>query len=254
MGFCMTVDIFTEPIEQPLVETLGVISEEALKELATREKSVLKDILGARNEMWLGRPRVYDITHYASELDTAPLSELKGDRIYFVHCMCSFRPASKCEFVRASLRIFLEGMWAHEVPAVALDLFPRDIYVPVTYRRTFKVAPSLTIGAQKLIEAKLSLIEGEISREYVAYEPEIVAFGSYESEFGWDFNRTKARTLRGMRDLFFIAQGSDSSEVRFQFTATIQTRLGPLPLPEFVNPSNGSSMLYERFRLAEWVV
>lgn len=251
----MAFEFVVKPIDEELFDAVAVIDEAHLEGLVdVREKDVIKDFLGARNEIWLGRPRVHKVT----ETEDLPTGEGKSNKLpqqeFFVQCSCSFRPAAGCEFIRASLRVYLNSDSEEVPPPIALDLFPKDIYLPVNYSRSFKIAPSVGITVQKDVEAKVSLFESEVSSKYIAYEPEIIAFGSLESEFGWDFNPTRARAIRGIRDLFFLLRGNPSSEIRFQLTATIRTKFGPLLLPQFINPVSGTAMIYKSYRLSDWIV
>lgn len=244
------MEINITPIEDTLVVGTATVGAELLDQDQLRDKALLSSVLGAVNEVWLGQPQVYDLLSLAGEkIPDGWVAIARSRNLLLVNFACSFRPAPSCDFVKASVRVLLRSEPSTEKP-IALDIFPKEVYIPTTYRRDLKIAPSISIGVDKVASAEASLFEIGTTQEYVRYDPEITAFGSGEAEFGWDFNKTRARPIKGIKDLFVIIQTSgDRLTVCFDVGAEIQTRLGFIRLPKFLELNDGSPLISKEFDL-----
>lgn len=203
----MEIIIDSDLTDSPLVVATSTVTEDAVKDIKEfRSKGIAQSILGSLYEVWLGQPRFYDI-HALTEQGVISVLSLPTDvrQVLFLSFACSFRSAPDCEFVGATVRGTSKKQWASDNPLV-LDIFPREIYIPTIYKRTFKIAPSIKVEVEKVASAEVSLFESNKLTEYIKYEPQITGFGVGTNEFGWDFNRTHAIPIKGIKVLNSIIE------------------------------------------------
>ncbi len=213
-----------------------------------RHRSTIENVLGSQSEVWLSKPKII-------EVDKSSLSgELKiktggaYSKLYLLYCTCSFRPAPDTDFIRAGLRMRLSQ--DTNIKCNVIDLFPRDVDMTSNYKKEFKLSPSLKLSFEKVGGAEIALGEVSKAKEYVRYDPEILAFGTGDAEFGWDFNRSMSRPIRGIKDLYALFGAGDGLvTLQYFLTADIQTKLGKLSLPAFFDANDGSPLISKKIAL-----
>jgi hypothetical protein len=216
---------------------------------ALRQKGVIENLLGSFSEVFFGKPKVV-------ELDKTVLGKFINlktynitSRLFLVYLTCTFRPAPDTDFIRGSLKLRI-CYAENQRGCLVLDLFPREVYMTVNYKKSVKLSPSLKLSFDKISSAEIAVGEVSASEEYMRYEPEITAFGTGETTFGWDFNRSKSRPIRGIKDLYSMIEAPrEPKSMRYAIDADIQTRLGVLRLPAFLDASDGSPIISKEISL-----
>lgn len=170
-----------------------------------RQKGAIENIVGSISEISFGRPKMVQLNTEALGTSIQLLRYRPDLSLYLLYLTCSFRPAADTDFIRSQLKIKVVSR-EHTVECLALDLFPRDVYMEARYERAFSLSPSLKFSFEKAASAKVKVGQGSVSEAYLHYDPEIVAFGIGEAVFGWDFNRSKSRAIRGVRDLYAVVE------------------------------------------------
>lgn len=251
----MDLECSLSTIQKTLVKAQGRADKQTLRELNVRGHTTISSVLGDQNELWLGKPEVFDLfSLYQSSGLSLPqrFAALHGlSDLLVVQLACSFKPAPECEFVQATVRVLMQSLsHSHEVP-VALDLFPRNVDMPVSYKRSISVSPHLQISSQQVLQIEASAFSHEASSEYLKYEPEITAFGVGESNPGWDFNKSKARAIRGIKDLFIFIKKPQGSpiEIQFDVSAWVQTSFAKIRLPSFFLAGSDTPLLTEKYTI-----
>lgn len=229
------VTIATKQIETDWVVTQGAVDMTSVG--LVRDKATVETLLGAKNEVWLGRPEVFDLRTIGA-FDESPMlaSTLSNSDLLVVQFACSFRPSKGCEFVRASVGVSLDVSKDGETvenPAIVYDLFPMEVFVPVTCKRKIAIDPHLKFEVVKVLQTEISAFEIENTREFIVYQPEVTSYGKGGSIAGWDFNKSSARPIIGVKDLFILVKRESGVPVSVTVTVSdcvVQTELGPLPL------------------------
>lgn len=249
------IEISTQPISTDLVIAQAKPDQEAVKDLDTRAQATIVSLLGDKNQVWLGRPEAFDLLSLSKasgkELPATLMLIMQTSDLVVIQLACSFRPAPQCQFVRATVRVWLECEASQADQPIAYDLFPREVVLPVSYKRTLSVSPELKLGFEKVSQLEASAFSLERSRTYVVYEPEIISFGVGDSCPGWDFNKTVSRPIRGVKDLFILVKKPRSIplKVRFDVSAWVQTYIGKIPLSTFFLSGSDKPLIQESFVL-----
>jgi len=250
----MEIGIQVPPIQNTLAQAVGHPDPEVLKSINTRGHATIISMLGDENELWLGKPEVFDLLSlYQLSGQSLPpqLALISGAAdLLMVQFACSFRSAPECEFVQATVKILMQGDINSRETPVTQDVFPREVDMPISYKRSISVSPELKIGCQPVPQIEASAFSYERSSEYLKYEPEITAFGVGESNPGWDFNKSRARPIRGIKDLFVLIKKPRMAplEVQFDVSALVQTSFARIPLPFFLSGSD-APLITERYVL-----
>lgn len=252
----MNLEFYTLPIQKTLVRAKGQADAQTLGELNTRGHTIITSVLGDQNEIWLGKPEVFDLcalyqaSHQSLPPHLATISQ--SSDLLLVHFACSFKSAPECEFVQATVRVLLQSPSNPNGSPVALDIFPRNVDMPISYKRGISVSPDLKIGSQQVPQIEASAFSYESSSEYVKYEPEITAFGVGESDPGWDFNKSRARSIRGVKNLFVLIKRSRGfpMEVRFDVSAWVQTSFAKIRLPSFFLSGSDIPLITEQYEIS----
>lgn len=244
------ITISTKQIAEDWMRIYAQPESEVLDQLNVRDKGTVTSLLGDKNEIWLGRPEVFDVRPLLPA--KVPQGEflrqiLQTHDMVLIQFACSFRPHPQCEFVRATVQVHIENEVEQVEQPIAYDVFPAEVMMPVTYRRSFSISPSLKLGFVQVAQVEVSAFKKESSREYIIYQPEIVGFGKGESCPGWDFNRTSSRKIIGMKDLFISIKKVKHSPIRLRLSVSnvfVQTNIGRIPLSTLFL-SGGEEVLFE---------
>lgn len=242
---------------QPLIVAAGQPDESVLEQLKVRGGAEIKSLLGDKNEVWIGKPQAFDLLSLFAVEKKRPSAQIEAQAVHadfvLVQFNCSFRPAPDCEFIRASVRVWLEPEPpAQADEATAYDMFPREVESKVTVKRSFSASPELKLSFVKLAELEFAGVKVEQTQEYIAYEPEITSFALGTKAPGWDLNKSKARPIHGNKALFIVVQKPKGVSLsgRFELSATVQTNiLGRIPLSTFILSGGTRPVIDERYRL-----
>lgn len=249
------IEITSRLISTDLVTAQAQVDQEVIKDLDTRAQATIVSLLGDRNQVWLGKPEAFDLLSLCNASGKDPpislMLMMRTADLVVIQLACSFRPAPECQFVRATVRVWLECDVGSVDQPIAYDLFPREVVLPVSYKRTFSVSPELKLGFEKVSQIEASAFSLESSRTYVVYEPEIISFGVGDSCPGWDLNKTVSRPIRGVKDLFILVKKPRlvPLKARFDVSAWVQTYIGRVPLSTFFLSGSSKPLIQESFVL-----
>ena len=237
-----------------LAKATGHMDEQLLEQLQVRGEAAVSSLLGDKNDVWLSRPEAFNLLALATaqKAPVSPIIEAQASTYDFIHLQfhCSFRPAPECEFIRASVQVHLDADVArHSRAAIAYDMFPREVETPITVKRSFGVSPEIKLSFAMVAELSGTGVKANISNEYIAYEPEITTFALGDHAPGWDFNKTKARPIRGSKTLFLIVKKPKDAPLfgRFQLAAMLQTNIGRIPLSTFFLSGGDKPLIDESY-------
>ena len=158
---------------------------------------------------------------------------------HFVSLSCSFLPDPDCRFVWARFGVELSarsksGERLEEKP-IAWSIFPDELLSEVKYMREVVLSPELTLksGAANV---GMKLFDVKTQQSFIAYEPQIFAFGIRRSSMSWNFKTTKEKGIWGnKKDLLLIVRAPKNSKIkgRFLLAAEVKFNIGrwiPIPL------------------------
>lgn len=231
------------PIGEELVVIEATPAQNDVEALNVRDKGTIQTLLGAKNEIWIGEPRVYAVdknkssSGLPSEVQNLSVVNDPKKEYVLVHFACSFRPAPNCEFVRASLEVEIVPKQLDSSSAIAFEIFPTEVYLPITYKRAVSITPTLKLQFEKVMQIEASAFKTETSAEYITYQPELTAFGQGDHIFGWDFNKSSGRTIRGVKELFVVLQRDKAVPLEMEIKLSdcyLQTNIGRIPLSTFL--------------------
>lgn len=207
-------------------------------ELNVRAKGTISSLFGEQNEIWLGRPHAFDLRSLpitdGSPEEAYARQLLQSSDLILVQFACSFRSAPECNFVRATVTIAMRNAFEHARCPIAYDMFPIEVMMPVTFKRTLSISPNVKLDFAKVAQAEVSAFKVENASEYIVYQPEIVAFGKGESTAGWDFNKSSSRSILGVKDLFVLVEKPRLVPAQLYLSVSnceVQTTIGRIPLP-----------------------
>lgn len=232
--------------EEGYLRAVGRPDPEVLKEVAARSHGSVKSLLGDNNEVWIGKPQTFDLFELVklSGKSLDPRLEMlsKDNQLFVIQTSVSFRPAPECQFVSGTLKININNVNRTE-DAIALDLFPRKVEVPLYYQRKYTINPKLSFEFSKVTHVEASVLESSSSTSFVKYEPKISAFGVGNTTAGWDFSKAAHNYLRGPKDVFLLLKKKlhQTVKINFDLTALVRTDIGEIPLSTFF--LSGSSEL-----------
>lgn len=248
-------NIVFSPITETLVVSSGKPDDTFMKDLNARAYTSIKSLLGDKNEIWLGKPKAFNLNELGM-ISGKPLPANlqilnKNYDLVVLHFACSFRPAPECEFVESSIRIHLGKDSNYREQPYAYDIFPRNVELPVSYKRKFSLTPEFKISFEKVMQIEASAFTTEVSNDYLKYEPEITAFGVGDCNPGWDLNKTKHRSIRGVKDLFALVCKPKGAKILSSFTVSgwVQTDIGNIPLSTFILSGSDKPLATELYEL-----
>lgn len=237
-----------------LFKAYGVLEERLLEQVKLRGGSIVTSLLGDKNEVWLGKPEAIDLISVlrSDKEGVPPIIAAQMDEFDFVlvQFASSFRPAPQCEFIRATVRVLLGLKSAtRSEMAVAYDMFPREIETPITVKRNYGFSPEMKFKFAEVVDVGISGVQSGNATEYIVYEPQITTFALGERAPGWDFNKVKARPIRGSKEMFLIVKKPKGKSLyaRFELAATLQTNIGRIPLSTFFLSGGDKPLIKESY-------
>jgi len=214
-----------------------------------RGMGTVENIFGEKNEIYIGKPVSYELTK--DQLGDMLSQNLINHDLYLIHFSVSFRPNSQCEFVSASIHVLMDYLdeTLKSSPS-SLDIFPTDVFMPVTYKRSVVVNPELKIDMAKISQIDVSALKLENSKEYILYQPSIIAFGRGTNTPGWDFTKTTAQSVIGIKDLFLLVRREKRKQFRFRIKLSncqVQTNIGKFPLSTIFLTGTEGELLEDKY-------
>lgn len=193
-----------------------------------RGKAEISSLLGDKNEIYFGEPFIKKLEgNYPGIMSTK-------EELIFVHLPVSFRPARECEFISTSVQLsLLELNEVESKRGVFVDIFPLNIYMPATYKQSVSISPQMKIELSKISQIEVSALKHENSKEYIIYQPSLIAFGKGASTAGWDFEKTLSGSIQGIKDLFVLISKDKGVSLLLDFKVNncfVQTNIGKIPL------------------------
>ena len=214
------MDIITAPISEDGATIVAKPDEEQIKAMNVRSAGIVKDLFNAENEVWIGKPHFFQLqalepTSTHSKLIT-PLS--RDYDFLLVQLACSFRASNNCEFMQACLQVDMVNVVPGAEDPIAYEMFPAEVFMPVTYSRKLTVKPEFKVDFTKVLQVEASAFSYENAKEYIIYQPEIVSYAKGTNQPKWDFNKSSSRELRGTKDLFLIVKKVKSTSATFNIS------------------------------------
>ena len=196
-----------------------------------RGKATITSIFGGDNFIYFGEPQVKKIEDSIPRVLYQGLSN--DEELFFVNFPVSFRPAHDCQFTSATVQVIVNNLKQGIKAPVVVDLFPQNVFMPMTFKRTVSVSPQIKVEVSKVAQVDASALKMENTKEYLIYQPTQIAFGKGTNVVGWDFKRSPSRGIVGIKDLFLLIKRSRSSTLKVSFELRdcfVQTNIGNLPL------------------------
>lgn len=197
-------------------------------DLIPLEKRYLAEVSG---RLTLGEPTWWS-PEQAMEVETAKKwAPPATDHNYrLVRLACNLHPPShpRAHYKEAFLTVRLASRHGNK-QSVAHDLFPQRTTVSEKRMFGLKLSPEVKIAEV----ADLKLLEADVGIEYEQVYPVIQGFGLGESKPYWRFGDRPGSPLLGCQSVYFVMaapQESDGVLLILEFTATMETRYGPIKL------------------------
>jgi hypothetical protein len=192
-------------IEHPLYESRLEVTE---KEKKIRGLPIRQQLSEVAPTVTLGQPQWWNL---------ATLAEKKGEPLpaemallmreadfYLLQLASSFRPQRQARVMWARVDLYLEPT-SGEVPPLAFDLYPREIYEEKNEESKITIDPSLSFSALGAkVEGKLGQILTTVN--FRKLEPVVVAYGLLQSNCGWDYQRSHQNPLEGIQVGYLIVK------------------------------------------------
>jgi hypothetical protein len=248
----VVINISTQQITKEWAVVHAKPDSDFLENLAVRDKGTINSLLGDQNEIWLGQPEVFHLRNFFGEENKHLRKVLEDHDLILIQLSFSFRPAPECEFIRASVKININNKATNvKQKPTAFDMFPKEVVMPITYKRSFSVTPNLKLNFTKVAQLEASAFKLENATEFLIYQPEITAFKG-ENILGWDFNQTSSRKLIGVKDLFAVIKRERAAPVSLQISISdcyVQTNIiGKVPLSTLIL-SGGGTLIEKEFMI-----
>jgi hypothetical protein len=199
-GMAFTIEAPTS-IEHPLYEDrLEIVeSEEQVRRSAIRQQ--LSDMAPV---VTLGQPQWWSLARLAREKGESLPAEMAlslGESDFFLLQLAfSLLPHRDERVIWARFDIDLQPS-ANDLPPLAFDLYPREIYDEVESDRQIAIEPSLSFAT---FEAKLGKALTTI--HFRKLEPVVVGYGLLQSHCGWDYQRSHQKPLTGIQVGYLIVK------------------------------------------------
>lgn len=190
------------------------------------------EIRGKKNRVAVGVPYYENlISRFAEEGEelSREIKKMSDDYdFHFVSLSCSFLPDPECKFSWARFGVELRaksktGTLCKERP-IAYDMFPEEILSQIRCKREISFSPELkfSIGS---VDVDAKLIDVTTQKEYIVYEPQIIAFGINTLKAIWDFKSTKEKGVWGnKRDLLLIVRAPKQSRIKGRFILAAEVK------------------------------
>jgi hypothetical protein len=221
---------------EPLFEVEFRPAEEFVHK-GTAEQPQLVTLLGRRNRVLIGAPQTVDILGrwpMAAALASDIAAMQDAWDFISVRLACSFVPDRACRFswARMAAEISLEGgSGSPASPAIAYDLFPRQVEQTTRYKRSFTITPALKFA---FVEVSADIAS---ENEIVRYEPQTAGAGLLTSTPTWTFTSSARHGLTGSRELFVLLKKPKGRTARARFTigAELYTQFGSIPVKRYAD-------------------
>ena len=198
-------------------------------------------IRGKKNRVAVGVPYYENLISRLVEEGREIPREIKKmsdeNDFHFVSLSCSFLPDDDCKFVWARFGVELSARSKSgtipDVKPIAYDMFPNEVLSKIRCKKNTSFTPKLEFSFEPVeIGAEIG---SSTQREFIIYEPQIIAFGAKTSKAIWDFKSTEERGVWGnKKNLLLIVRTPKESKVkgRFLLGAEVGCKLADwIPIP-----------------------
>lgn len=211
-----------------VIGTVELEITDAAFESASDTRSLLKGAthaeFGELRQKLLGKRATISIA--SPDPGTVQLA-IEGDREkILVPLICTFDPDPSVHFNYA--RVEGQLITAPELdPAVAVELFPKEIYTPVQVSSDLKFSPTFSFH-----DVKLEPVELSTKKDYTLFEPEILALHVGTQKPAWALTSTAGKNIAGVKYLFAIVSKPANETVHMEMNVggRVQTNFGPIPI------------------------
>jgi hypothetical protein len=151
----------------------------------------------------------------------------EGDRErVLVPLICTFDPDPGAHFNYARIDGLLVTA-PHWDPAVAIEMFPKEINSQVQVSSEFKFSPKFSFN-----DVEVEPLEVSKKKDYIQFDPEILALYIGTPRPSWSLKSTDARNVAGVKYLFLIVDKPAGEVVQMEINVggRVQTNLGPIPV------------------------
>jgi hypothetical protein len=211
-----------------IVGTVDLEVTEASFAATEDNKSLLKGIsradFGELRQTLLGKRASISIASPAP--NTVKLS-IDGNRErVLVPLLCTFDPDPNVHFNYARI----EGQLISAPDpgeAVAQEMFPKEINSAVQVSRDLKLSPKFTFH-----EVEFEPVEVSTKKDYILYEPEILALHIGTAKPAWSLRSTSSKNVAGVKYLFLVVNKPSGGAARLEINVggRVQTNFGPIPV------------------------
>jgi hypothetical protein len=198
-------------IEHPLYENRLEVTEgvEKLRGLPLRQE--LSDVAPT---VTLGQPQWWNLATMAEQKGEPLPAEMallmREADFYLLQLATSFRPQRRAKVMWARVDLYLEPT-SGDVPPLAFDLYPREIYEEKKDESKVTIDPSLSFSAfGAKVEGKLGQVLTTV--HFRKLEPVVVAHGLLQSNCGWDYQRSHQNPLEGIQVGYLIVKKPRAAE------------------------------------------
>ena len=187
------------------------------------EDKIIK-IRGKKNRVAVGVPYYENLISRLVEEGKEIPREIKKmsdeNDFHFVSLSCSFLPDDDCKFVWARFGVELSARSKSgtllDAKTIAHDMFPNEVLSKIKCKKNTSFTPKLEFSFGPL-EAGAD-IDISTQREFIVYEPQIIAFGVKTSKAIWDFKSTQEKGIWGnKKNLLLIVRTPKESKVKGRF-------------------------------------
>lgn len=205
----------------------------------------------------IGRPETKNLAGLLGADDLAKVdpfvrADMKKNDFFLVRLCCSFLPESEETVLHSTRFIFLLKPDGRRQQPHVSAMYPLRVITPVKERSGMGLTASLQfvpiVGATPAWEGAI-----ETGVEYTRLVPKITAaFNFDQSGVLWDFERTEADELRGVRYMYLLIRASaGSTSLRARVTLSAQLRIRNRLRGAVFTPGGLASHLMEVDLLAE---
>jgi hypothetical protein len=152
-----------------------------------------------RGMIRVGQPVVFDACAYAEAsgvaLDAGARLLAASNRFALVRLPISIRPRERASVRFLAVECVLNSEGG---TAVCWSMAPERVEQEITASSGAKITPELKVGVVTLGG------EGSAEREFIVYQPNVLAFGIGETDPAWEFTPSKGRKLHGVQILHLL--------------------------------------------------
>lgn len=213
---------------------------EASGEGENKSEGHIRLFWGGNNRVAVGEPYYEDLIsilkRQKQEIPHEIQKSLDFYDFHFVSLSCSFLPDNRCRFVWARFGVELRATFKETNESlkkrpIAYDMFPDEVTTTIKYSRDIHISPKIKFDIG-VIKTDLQMGEGSNQKEFLFYEPQVIAFGIGRPTVVWQFQSTMGRGVWGnKRDLILIVKTPKNSKVKGRFFIGAEVEANGIRIP-----------------------